>query len=256
MNRKEKDRDAYGHEVYDFFRGQGGYEIVERDDGHIDISGGPEAYFAEFNRWGRHEKAAMDYVSGRVLDVGCGAGRVALHLQQKGHRVTGIDTSPLAVKVSRLRGVKDARVVPLARVSPSLGTFDTVVMMGNNFGLFGSVPQARRLLKRLHRMMPPDGRIVAETLNPYKTTNPSHLRCHAFNRSRGRMSGQLRIRVRYQTYISPWFFYLFVSPKELRALLVGTGWKISKLLPSDGATYIAVLTKIAHGRPEAIPPVN
>ena len=243
MNKLAKDRDAYGHEVYDFFRGRGGCEIVERDDGHIDVSGGPAAYFAPFSKWGAHERSAMRYVSGRVLDVGCGAGRIALHLQKRGHRVTGIDTSPLAVKVCRLRGVKDARVLPLANVGPSVGTFDTVVMMGNNFGLFGSAPQARRLLKRLHRMMPPDGRIVAETLNPYRTTNPAHLRCHAFNRRRGRMSGQVRIRVRYQAFISPWFYYLFVSPKELRGLLDGTGWKISKLLPSGGATYIAVLRK-------------
>lgn len=237
------DRDAYGHEVYDFFRGQGGYEIVERDDGHIDISGGPAAYFAPFAKWGSHEKSAMRHVTGRVLDVGCGAGRVALHLQQKGHRVTGIDASPLAVKVSRLRGMKDARVLPLARVGPSLGTFATVVMMGNNFGLFGSARQARRLLKRLHRMMPPDGRIIAETLDPYGTTNASHLRYHALNRRRGRMSGQVRIRVRYQDFISSWFDYLFVSREELRELLVGTGWRISKLLPSGGATYIAVLKK-------------
>ena len=131
----------------------------------------------------------------------------------------------------------------LAKIGPSLGTFDTVVMMGNNFGLFGSAPQARRLLKRLHRMTSPDARIVAETLNPYRTTDPAHLRYHLFNRRRGRMAGQVRIRVRYQAFISRWFDYLFVSPKELRGLLDETGWKISKLLPSGGATYIAVLRK-------------
>ncbi|MFH0908216.1 MAG: methyltransferase domain-containing protein [bacterium] len=245
MKKRIIDRDAYGHEVYDFHRGQGGYEIVERDDGHVDISGGPAAYFAEFRTWSPHEKAAMKYVTGRVLDVGCGAGRVALHLQKKGHRVTGIDTAPLAARVCRLRGVKNVRVLPLAQVGPSLGTFDTIVMMGNNFGLFGSQRMAHRLLKRLDRITSPDARIVAETLDPYRTTNESHLRYQAFNRSRGRMSGQVRIRIRYQAHISPWFDYLFVSPNELRALLKGTGWKVSRLLASGGPTYIAVLKKIA-----------
>ncbi len=48
----------------------------------------------------------MEFVNGRVLDVGCGAGRHSLYLQKKGFDVLGIDVSPLAVKVCRLKGVK------------------------------------------------------------------------------------------------------------------------------------------------------
>ena len=36
----------------------------------------------------------MRMVRGRVLDIGCGAGRFALYLQGKGLDVTGIDLAP------------------------------------------------------------------------------------------------------------------------------------------------------------------
>ncbi|MCK4414566.1 MAG: class I SAM-dependent methyltransferase [Candidatus Eisenbacteria sp.] len=45
----------------------------------------------------------MSRVRGRILDVGCGAGRSMLYLQQKGRAVTGIDISPLAIEVCRRR---------------------------------------------------------------------------------------------------------------------------------------------------------
>jgi 2-polyprenyl-3-methyl-5-hydroxy-6-metoxy-1,4-benzoquinol methylase len=42
---------------------------------------------------------AMQFVKGRVLDVGCGEGRHSLYLQEKWFDVLGIDISPLAIKV-------------------------------------------------------------------------------------------------------------------------------------------------------------
>jgi methylase of polypeptide subunit release factors len=39
------------------------------------------------------------------VDIGCGAGRLALYLQARGHEVVAIDISPLAVKTCMKRGV-------------------------------------------------------------------------------------------------------------------------------------------------------
>jgi SAM-dependent methyltransferase len=135
MSKLTKDQDAYGRALLDFLEGRPAFEVVERDDGYLDVGGGPASYFASSALWPESERRALRHVRGRVLDVGAGAGRISLHLQEKGHEVVAIDNSPLAVEVCKRRGVADARLLPFTKIDKSLGVFDTVVMFGNNFGL-------------------------------------------------------------------------------------------------------------------------
>jgi SAM-dependent methyltransferase len=109
--------DAYGRAMLDRLEGAGeGEEIVERDDGYVHVGAGPSFYLAPFRDWGAHDRGAMRFVRGRVLDIGCGAGRVALHLQERSFEVLAIDTSPLAIQVCRLRGVRRAEVGSIANL--------------------------------------------------------------------------------------------------------------------------------------------
>jgi SAM-dependent methyltransferase len=240
-------QDAYGHELYDFFKGGqrpgSVMEIVERDDGYIVAHGDAGIYFNDYKKWPPHYKKAMRYVRGRVLDIGCGAGRCSLYLQRKGLDVVGIDISPLAIQVCKERGLRDARVLSISQINKELGIFDTVIMMGNNFGLFGSFAGARRILKKLHKITSGKARIIAETNDAYQTNDLIHLDYHEFNRKRGRMSGQVRIRVRRGKYATPWFDYLMVSKEEMENILKGTGWKVEKCISFPLAAYIAVIVK-------------
>ena len=234
--------DALGQRYIDYLQGQQADELVERDDGYIEAGQGPASYFLEYKDWCEDEKKAMAFVRGRVLDIGCGAGRHSLYLQKKGLKVTGIDVSPLAVKTCKARGLKDARLLSVTQVSRRLGVFDTLVMMGNNLALLGSFKRGRWLLKRFAAITSDNGRIVAQCLDPYKTDSPYHLNYHRLNRKRGRMGGQLRIRVRYKNLASSWFDYLFLSRPELDDILKGTGWRLARFIPS-GPLYCVVLEK-------------
>lgn len=240
-------QDAMGRAMYDFFssgmKNQRIHEIVERDDGYIETDGGPAAYFMEYRRWSAEEKRALRYARGRVLDIGCGAGRHSLYLQGKGLEVVGIDNSPLAIEVCKKRGLKRAEIVPINKINSRLGVFDTVIMLGNNFGLFGSYQGAKRLLNILSRITSAHARIIATSNDVYKTDNPVHLKYHEMNRKRGRMAGQLRLRVRYLHYTNPWFDYLIVSPEEMEDILDGTGWRLSRIFCSAGPYYAAVIEK-------------
>ncbi len=234
-------QDAFGHVLRDRLRGIEAREVIERDDGWIASGLDPAFYFAEFEGWPSVQRQAVRYARGKSLDVGCGAGRVALHLQKKGHSVIGIDNSPLAIKVCKERGVKKARLLPFAKVSTRLGTFETVILFGGNFGLFENPQKARLLLKRLRKMTTPSARILAESRDPYKTADPSHLAYHQRNRRRGRMPGQVRIRVRYRSYVTPWWDYLMVSKEEMEEILEGTGWGVRRAFGDQ--QYVAVLEK-------------
>jgi SAM-dependent methyltransferase len=235
--------------IYNYFRGKGdGIEMVERDDGFINAFAGGSAYLSPFKDWPAHQKAAMRLAKGRVLDVGCGGGRHSLYLQRKGHQVVGVDISPLAIRVCKLRGLKDTRLTPITKLGPRLGKFDTILMLGNNFGLFANRAQARLLLRRFLKLTNPGARIIAETLDIYRRpVNPIHLRYHALNRRRGRMPGQIKIRVRYRNLATPWFDYLLVSKKEMREILDGTGWSARQFLSSKVAPYspyIAIIERV------------
>jgi SAM-dependent methyltransferase len=224
--------DAFGQMLLD----GAATEIIERDDGFLDTA--KFLYFAPVTQWPAVERRALRWVRGRVLDAGLGAGRVALELQRRGRSVVGIDISPGAVEVARERGVRDVRLLAFEEVDDSIGQFDTIVMLGNNFGLFGSPSKARRLLRRLR---PLADRIVAASIDPHATEDPAHLAYQERNRGRGRMAGQLRVRIRYRDLIGPWFDYLFVSPDEMASILEGTQWRITRLLQSGSAYYVAIL---------------
>ena len=225
--------DAFGQMLLD---GRGP-EIVERDDGFLDSV--RMSYFAPVTKWPTVERRALRWAHGRVLDAGVGAGRAALELQRRGRTVVGIDVSPGAIEVARSRGVRDVRLLPFEKVDDSLGRFDTIVMFGNNFGLFGSPTKAKRLLRRLR---PLADRIVAASNDPYATDDPAHLAYQERNRKRGRMAGELRLRVRYRDLVGPWFDYLIVSPDEMATILEGTDWRIHRLVEErDSGYYVAVL---------------
>ena len=236
-------QDAHGNAMWDELHGRGGEEICERDDGLIESV--PIAqYFEPFDAWDGSVRKAMEFVRGRVLDVGCGAGRHALHLQDRGHDVVGIDNSPKALEVCRLRGLEDARGCPATQVGPFLGRLDTVLMLGNDFGFTGSRKRAPWLLKRLAALTAPEARIVAETRDVYATDKPEHLAYHERNRRRGRMAGQVRLRIRYRMHATPWFDYLFVSPEEMEELIRPTPWRIHDVLSDDpDGQYVAILEK-------------
>ena len=244
--KQRADRDAMGHMLYDYYMHPSDeiYEIIEREDGYIDASSPASVYFRPFGEWLPFEQAAMGCAApGRLLDLGCGAGRATLYFQEQGWAAVGIDLSPLAVEVCRLRGLKEVRVMPVTRVGPELGVFDTIVMAGNNWGLVGNPRRARWLLRRFYAITNPKAVIIAESNDIYGTAFPPHLAYQAWNRARGRMSGQIRMRVRYEAYASPWFDYLMVSKPELEVILAGTGWRVHTYFNSEGSSYAAVLEK-------------
>jgi SAM-dependent methyltransferase len=250
---KEEEYDALGQLFWDYFNHKNPFGITERNDGFIDLED-PRIWFSKYKDWLDIEKKSMKYVNGtRVLDIGCGTGRHALYLQkEKGFDVLGIDTSPLAIRLCKLQGLKKAKVQSIKeftfthRKRVRNYSFDTILMLGNNFGLFESFMRARRLLHGLHNVTCNDASIIAQSMDPYKTNEQAHLLYHKLNKIKGRMPGQIRMRVRYKNYKSRWYDYLLVSKQEMENIVSGTGWKIERFLDSPYApgVYVAIISSI------------
>ena len=186
--------DAFGNAFRAYLAGDATFDVVERDDGYVEVEE-LSPYFADRRDWPAHQRRAIRFARGRTLDIGCGAGRHALHLQDRGLEVIATDVSPGAIHVCRQRGVKQARLVAVTRIPARWGPFDTVLMLGNNFGLVADRKRAPWLLKRLATLTSPGARIVAQSNDVYATDRPEHLAYHERNRARGRMAGQIRLRI-------------------------------------------------------------
>jgi SAM-dependent methyltransferase len=236
--------DAFGQLLLDTWEAGGPQadtvEVIERAGGFIG-TGRAGRYFASAAEWPPIELQLLARAGKRVLDIGCGAGRHALELQARGHDVVGLDTSPGAIEVCKLRSLRETfcgTVDLYAANAP--GRFDAFVMLGNNLGLFASRAGAGAMLDSLAMLASPGALLLGTTIDPYETEEPAHRAYHEWNRSTGRMGGQVKMRVRYRDRASDWFDYLLCSEAELAALVEASGWEVSEVL-RDGPRIGVVL---------------
>jgi SAM-dependent methyltransferase len=235
--------DVFGRALLDWAKGGTVPEIVEREDGFTQSGAGPEVYLSTPEGWPSAERQALRLMRGRVLDVGCGAGRVALALQERGADVIGLDWSVRAVQAAQLCGVRDVRRGSIDHLGRVIAKFDSIVLFGNNFGLFGSPEHARELLTEWAAKAKPGTRIFVESTSAYFGGAPGFDRLYyRRNLERGRPPGSVRLRYRYEGLTGDWFTWLFVSPSEMRRILRGTGWRQARVLTRGASEpYVAVL---------------
>ena len=112
------------------------------------------------------ERTVLPFLSGRVLDFGCGLGNLSLAAAEQGCEVLALDASPAAI--SALRGRAGRAGVPVEAVEADLrayalqGTFDGVVSIG--LLAFFDCPGARSSLGRLRDSVKPGGILALNTL--------------------------------------------------------------------------------------------
>lgn len=217
---------------------------VEREDGHWtweDI----RWYFTTARDFPAHERAVLKFARGRVLDLGCGAGRHSLYLQRRGLRVTALDCSERMVELARARGVREVRVAnACGRLPFADGEFDTVLLLGNNLGFCGTEKKVGAMLRELHRITNAQGRILATTRQP-STTNPVHRAYLQRNLKSGRALGQLRLRLVVNQQTSDWFDLLLLAPTDVMRLATKTHWQLAQVFPLENLEegYAVMLEK-------------
>lgn len=222
------------------------FEVVERDDGHVRVNDSAR-YFKP--SWGRLDDWAYERVRGRVLDVGCGAGRHALELQRRGVSVVGLDPSPGALAVCRQRGVHHL-IEGTAEKASSHGSFDTVLLLGNNLGLLSSRERSLPFLESLEALAAPPGAQILATgvgLEPGASAEDSADGAYVReNLARGRLPWQVTMRSRFGNLTTPWFDFLFLRLADLAELTTRSPWRLVEHL-EDGPGYAVRLELQAGG---------
>ena len=126
------------------------------------------AFYGEFARM----------VSGPLLDVGVGSGRVAVPLAMAGHQISGIDVSQPMLALARQRAAAAGMGDRLSLVQADAATVTLAERFGlayfslNTFSHLLTPPTQLAALANVRRHLRPGGRVLIDQWNPYASTAP------------------------------------------------------------------------------------
>jgi len=167
-----------------------------------------------------------DAPPGRALDAACGTGRHAAFLATRGHRVTGVDTSPAMLARARARvpeaalAVGSLAALPIPTASVDLAVCALALM---------HLPEIGPAIAELRRVLRPGGRLILSDLHPTTLTLGGGALFQGADGAFGRVSGWVH---RHEDYVGAFT----ATGLEIRACVEPT-WGESELPLLGGPLY-------------------
>ncbi|MPY66974.1 class I SAM-dependent methyltransferase [Deinococcus sp. SDU3-2] len=123
------------------------------------------------NRWGADDDfflaRANEQPDSRILDLGCGTGRLTVALAQAGHRVTGIDPARASLDAARRKlGAEAVNWIHGTAQDAPGAAFDLALMTSHVAQIFVEDAEWAGVLGQLHRALVPGGRLVFDSRDP------------------------------------------------------------------------------------------
>ncbi len=121
--------------------------------------------------WSRDDEFFLSVVNespgARVLDLGCGTGRLALGLSAAGHTVTGVDPAVASLAAAHAKpGAAQVRWIEGTSATLPDAAFEVAVMTSHVAQFFVAPDDWRAVLADLHRALVPGGRLTFDSRDP------------------------------------------------------------------------------------------
>jgi SAM-dependent methyltransferase len=113
---------------------------------------------------------ATEFGPARVLDLGCGTGRLTLAMAAAGHSVTGVDPATASIEAARRKPGAE-RVTWIIGTSADLdGSFDVAVLTSHVAQFLITDEAWDRTFADIHHALVPGGRLAFDTRDPLDRT--------------------------------------------------------------------------------------
>lgn len=232
-------KDVFGKAILDYLNGNRNNNILTSTSiSSEDVL--PISYlFRNYSEMPKIEQKALDLANGKVLDVGCGAGSHSLYLQNKGFDIKSIDISPGAIKVCKLRGLRNAELLDVFEESE---TFDTILLLMNGSGVFKSLAETAKRLLHLKKLLKPNGQILIDSSDikyMYEDEDGGY-----WMDANANYYGELEYHVSYkgETESFPWMYLDF---DRLKSACHSIGLKCDLVLDGEHYDFLARITKMS-----------
>lgn len=231
-------KDIIGAALLDYYFGNYSEDIITETNISEEDELPLPYLFRTFPEMPKIEQKALHMSRGRILDVGCGAGVHSLYLQENGHDVRAIDTSPGAIRVCRLRGVEKAENLDLLQIKND--QFDTILLLMNGTGIFETVTKVSKYLQHLKSLLAPGGQILIDSSDlryMYDSTDDGGILVPA-----DRYYGELEFKMRYKKRESEPFDWLYLDESTFKNLCIREMLKFEVIEQGLNFDYLARIT--------------
>jgi SAM-dependent methyltransferase len=232
-------KDIFGKAILDFQTSNSPEDLVTETNISEADEMSVEYLFRSYKEMPKLEKKALQLAKGKVLDVGCGAGSHSLYLQKKGFDVTSIDISENAIKACQLRGLQNARVQNLLEVENE--KFDTIILLMNGTGIFGTLAETSRYLQKLKSLLNPNGQILIDSSDIIYMFDQEE--DGGFIVPTDGYYGELIFTVTYKGETDVAFPWLYLDYYKLQNAAHANGLKCELIIEGEHYDYLAKLFK-------------
>lgn len=219
-----------GMALWDHHLGYPPRPLVVECDRAADEEMSQALFFLPMAQMAQLEQIALRQCRGHVLDVGAGAGRHSLALQQLGYTPTALEADADCARLCVARGVHQVEALPWQAYQPG-PIYDTALALMNGAGLAGTFEGLAAYLSWLFSCLAPGGNLLLDTSTVDYLPKPQ---------DKARRPDEVWFRFRYGVTRTEPFSWLFLAPAELQRQLRRFGFRSVRAIytGADGRTLV------------------
>lgn len=233
-------KDLFGKAMYDFQTNNSPEDIITETSISEEDEMSVEYLFRSYDEMPKIEQKALQLATGKILDVGCGAGSHSLSLQNdRNLNVVSIDISEKAIETCRLRGLKNAQ---LQNVLDFEGEkFDTILLLMNGTGIFGKLENCNKYLSKLKSLLNPGGQILIDSSDIIYMFDEDE-DGGKWIPSETKYYGELTFTISYKGEKEETFDWLYLDYNTLQNAAIANGLKCELIMEGEHYDYLAKLS--------------